>query len=258
MNIRLYISCAALSLISLGAASAAPITSKEMEMPSVRMTIDDLDNVLNPVRDLLAKANANVKTTSINESVTLAYDGDSVRIESRTLLAKESYVPKLINSVQYRYSAEQGSPIVNLTISLQPSYRRVLIEGTDKSQIESISAFLEKEFGKHGNFLSSNLFKMTGAIALMLLGAILSILRKGENDMVWPVNLLGIFLLLSPTVLPWDRWLSGVVVLTGSSSYIDMYINYISVFGVIVGVVSLLIPFMKSNKAIQPLKKRRG
>ena len=255
MKTGLYISCVALFLISLAADSAAPITSKEMEIPSVRMTLDDLDNILNPVKDLLAKANANVTTTSINESVTLAYDGDSVRIESWALLANESYVPKLIHSVQYRYLAERGSPIANLTISLQPSYRRVSIEGTDKNQIESISAFLEKEFAKRSNFLSSNLFKMTGAIALMIVGGALIYVRRGENDMVWPANLFGVFLLLSPQVLPWDRWLSGVIVLTGSSSYIDMYINYISVFGVIVSVVGLLIPFVKSNKAMQPTQK---
>lgn len=255
----LYITCAILCSTYLVAATAAPITSKETELPSLRMTIEDLDNVLNPVRELLAKANANVKPSSISESVTLAHDGDSVRIESWSSLAKEPYVPKLIRSVLYRYSADRDSPIASLTITLQPSYRRASIDGIDKSQIESISAFLEKEFAKHSNFLSSNFFKMSGAIALMLAGAVLIAVRKGENDMVWPVNLFGVLFLLSPTVLPWERWLSGVAVLTGSSNYIDMYINYISVFGVVVSVVGLFIPYMKSNKAIQPTpKKRRG
>lgn len=255
MKISSYFLVLMLCLITLNVLAATPLTIKEFETPALRMTIGDLDQILNPVRELIAKANENTQNSYISENITLSHDGDSVRLESWSLLSDESSVPKYINSVRYRYSAERNSPIVTLTIILQKSSRMISIEGTDKSQIESISAFLEKQLSRHSNFLSSGFFKLIGAIVLMLVGIVMAYIRKGENDLVWPLNLAGLFVLLSPLVLPWDQWLPEVAIFTGSSSYIDRYINYISVFGTLVSVVGIIITIAKSNKTIQPTPK---
>ena len=231
---------------------AGAIVIKELDVPPLRMTISELDSILNQARDLIISANGD-KEEHPREQITLSHDGSSIRLEQWHTLTEDKTIPKYINSVRYSYLGEPGLPVASLDIILDGSYRRISLEGADKAQIYSLSTYLENELSKHSNFLATWHFKFISAVALVIFGAFIgSIGRRGKDSPLSYLNHIGYFVMLTPFVLPWGQWLPSVAIFTGSSSYIDRHINHIAVIGLLIGIASLIVAAMKSNNAPKP------
>lgn len=232
----------------------SPQLTIEIKVPSLRMSLDDLDSMLATSRSLIRGANSNIDRTYINESIELTHKRLSVRYESWENLNDESGIPKFVTTVNYNYSSKRGSPVENTSIILKGSYREVEVRGTDKAQVQALATFLETELNKHSNILTSDLVKLCGAIFLILSGAILVTYRRNVSPIAITMNLVGVFVLLSPTVLPWSHWLPGVAVLADSSSYLEQYVNEITLFSTIVTVTSLIFAALQFNKTSPPIR----
>ena len=230
---------------------AATMSERTYEISSIRMSVDDLDKLLSDIRSLVAKANEGVPKERIKETISLTHNGNTLKLEDWKSLSQENSVPEYITEVWYRYESPSESPIKEVDISLSNAYRKFSVQGTDNNQVEAISTVLLNKLEAYSNFLSSNSFKLLGGILLIIVGAVLVNLRKGDKIVI-PANLIGLFCLLAPTILPWSDWLPGVAIFSGTASFIDRHINQISVFGVILGLGSIFVPIINN------LRKRKS
>ena len=221
------------------------MVEKKYEIDSVRMSFEDLDNILNAVRSLTKKANEGVGVKKTKERISLSHQGHSVTLKEWELLRNESSIPDYVTGVWYWYEAGYNSPISEVQINLENNYSKITIKGENRNQVEAVSAVLTDKLEEHSYFIAESSFKIACGLASIIFGSFLVILRK-NNKIVPSVVILGIFFLLVPSVFPWGDWLPTVAIFNGESGFIDRNVNLISVLGVLLALVSLIVPVIRS------------
>ncbi|MGV6808114.1 MAG: hypothetical protein ACWA5K_09460, partial [bacterium] len=112
-------------------AQASPLIEKKYEVSSVRMTIDDMDEILTHVRSLTKKANSGVREEYVREKISLSHQGHTVSLEEWKSLKNESSIPGYVTEVWYWYEASRESPISEVQLNLNNSYRVITIKGIE-------------------------------------------------------------------------------------------------------------------------------
>ncbi|MGV6808113.1 MAG: hypothetical protein ACWA5K_09455, partial [bacterium] len=75
---------------------------------------------------------------------------------------------------------------------------------------------MNSKLEEHSNFFMETPFKVFCGITSIIIGVVLVNLRK-NNRIVPSVTVLGLFLLVAPSVLPWGEWMPSVAIFSGQS-----------------------------------------
>ena len=229
-------------LLSTQVIAKDPIASKEFTASSVRMTISDLDEIINNIRNITNQSNS---FEYISEEITLSHKGESIRLESWTSLSEQEYLPSVSTSLTYNFLTEGDASISQVYMNLSNYSRTVFIKGTDKNKMELLSLYLNNKLSQHSSFLTKDFVKQGGAILLITLGAAILFLLKNNAPNLYILSF-GWVILVSPFLFPWSDWLPGTVVFSGSSSYIERHINIITLLGLLLALVPYIVTIYKS------------
>jgi len=222
-------------------------SQKRYEISSLRMTVSDFDDILNNTRSLIKNANKSTPTENTRETISLSHNGNTLKLDKWDTLNSKTLTLNYITGVEYEYYSTSQSPITRVNISLRSYNREITVTGTDNTQVDAISSVLTTKLDEHSNFFSSDLFKLLGMSALIIIGMVILNIRKNGKEHILAISI-GCSFLLAPTVLPWSNWLPGVAIFSDTSSFIDRHINVISVIGVALAVISIFMTLLLHNK----------
>jgi hypothetical protein len=163
-------------------------------------------------------------------------------------------VPNVSNDLNFNYECYKNK-ISELSISFSDNYRHISVEGTSYESCQALISMLEKEFDQYEIFLGGSLFRLWGGIILFILGNLTLWLPQIFNSRkVYAYILsivLGIFLIVSVYVLPWDVWLPGFEIFVKYKSLLEEYGGELSLLGIILTIVSIFLSiYLSRNKSL--------
>lgn len=221
-----------------------PIAERRIKLDPIRMTYEDLSNILSDLELLIKNANQNVVKESDYSSesvdVSIGSEQETVRFTGWQKIKNTPHLPNIGNSIRLNYSYIKA-PISSIDITLVDAFREIKVTGSDYTQVNAISLALQDHLDRHTTIFGGIGFRMICAVIFLMSCSLLAplLFHKHKNfhvihfSMIIASNLI-VFL------LPWDVWIAGFSVYMGSASFIDRNINMISFIGVLISLVPLL------------------
>lgn len=224
--------------------SAGTLYSRKDQLLPLRLTQEDLSNILLKAKDILARAN-NQQMVDASPRITLNLSDGHIAVEAEGFvdLSGIQGIPDACYEVSFLYSLTDA-PISRLRIDLDDARRLVQVEGVDPSQVDALFSLLLSEFEKHDTWFSGPLFRHMICIicylALLVLITTLWVIR----DRIW-IYLAGVgaqvlFLVLMFT-LPFYEWIPGAAVYSGEASIFRRHSADIGVVSSLLGMVSMVV-----------------
>lgn len=241
-------------------AIASPEYLKQRYLSPVILSYADLDRILANVRSQVASANKSANGNGIpSAKATIQAGEESISLPNWDSLVSVKSAPNPGRAFRFVFT-QYGSSISRVEIALSDLNRQIVVEGTDAAQVNAVYSYLKDAFddfsvsiGGYGlrSALGFLAWSMGGGLILQpfMSPLIMSLLIPGR-DPVYPRRgsllsvVCGILLLMIAFMLPWHDWLAGFAVYTGSTSFIDRNINWMSFVGLVVPATISLIAFL--------------
>lgn len=241
-------------------AIATPEYLKQKDISPVILTYADLDRILVNVKSQVTSANKSVNGNGLpSAKATIQAGEESITLPDWESLVSVKSAPNPGRAFRFVFT-QYDSSVSRIEIALSDLNRQIVVEGTDAAQVNAVYSYLKDAFddfsGSIGGYgLRSALGLLAGSLGGGLIlnpfisPLIMSLFKPGRHP-VYPGrgSLLsvacGILLLMIVFMLPWHDWLAGFAVYSGSTSFIDRNINWISFFGVVVPATVGIITFL--------------
>jgi hypothetical protein len=242
-------------------AIATPEYLKQKYLSPIILSYDDLDRILANVKSQVASANKTVKENGIPRAkATIEAGEESISLSDWEPLVSVKSAPNPGRAFRFVFT-QYGSSVSRVEIALSDLSRQIIVEGTDAAQVNAVYSYLKDAFDEFsvligGYGLRSGLGLLAGSMGVGLVlnpfisPLIMSLLKPGR-DPVFPGKgslltvFCGILVLMVVFMLPWHDWLAGFAVYTGSASFIDRNINWMSFLSLIVTAVIGLTTFLR-------------
>lgn len=244
------------------ASSSKPTVTQEFTVPPLRMTYGDLDSLLVGVRRLVEKANTGISPNATRVTLSMSAGETTVSINGWASLLDTHGLPNVSRKVWFDYvvSTSGTEPVVEVRFLLEDYSRTVTVIGSDTAQVEAIAEFIRRHFGQ--------LTTLSGGFGFRVIGFFLLVIVMSPFSTILVPGLLYRFVpalrrrvvtvqfaapILTPLItvpivmfaLPWDEWLPGTAIYTGSASFIDRNANLIGALGTFLGVASVVVGVIK-------------
>jgi hypothetical protein len=219
-------------------------SARVTEYPAVRLSYDDLSKTATTIHRFVQKANAGAECIfPSTEHVTVDDGISSISVSGDFSSAAFSSAPQVAYSVEYYYSGCPQAPISEVTLSLSDSFRKLAVKGRSADEVQALTTVATEDLSQFQASLGGSGFRTAGFLALMLLaaalissGAVAFISASRAWGLAWVGVGLGIYLVLE--ICPWGTWFPGTAVYSGSASFLVRNEPVISLFGVLLPVVT--------------------
>lgn len=222
-----------IGLIVVLPVNASTEISRQSELHPLTITYDDLSTLLENLKGQLSKANIGFqKDEHENITLSISKDEDTVTINGWERITEIKGLPNPGRSLRFRYHS-YSAPVSDVELTFTDYSRTITVTGSDGAEVNGVYAYLKDNLGRQVNIFGGTLPRYFGGILLLLLGLI-SILygnRIDKNGTIY--KLLGLAIITSLILLPWSEWLPGFAIYLGSASFVDRYVNTISLLGLI-------------------------
>jgi len=224
------------------AAPLSPQIQREFQTKPLRLTYEELSHFLNELITLADTANRAEEDTQRRYPrivrLSIAAGEDTMKLTELKSLPQLRGLAPVAYGIRFSYEA-YGNPISDITIDLGDFTRRVTIAGTDAAQIQAIPSYTRQRLDSYTTWFGGVLLRMLSGTTLLVIAILLavgglSIYFRGK--LVPAQKTIGVLLIASVVLLPWEAWLPGTAVYAGSASWLDRNINVISLLGVILTV----------------------
>jgi len=219
--------------------------AREFEVSPVSMSYEELAALIAGTHDIIEKANAGVPQDQYLHpivSLSVAAGEDSVKTSDWTPITAEKALPPIAREVRFLYHWDSASPIAEVSVSLTDGARVVNVEGTDSAQVAALAEYLRNSLGTSATLLGGLRIRMPAFYGLMLLFILLSFVLSSRAAV--PLKVVGAVLPISiPFIafgLPWEVWLPGTAVVSGSASWVDRHANLLTVLGFFLSLAAVL------------------
>jgi hypothetical protein len=238
-----------LALFGMMASSAiAEINySKSLELPALRISLSELQDVLNKGASLMGLADGGVPI--LREEMELRRGELSVKISGHQLNLAGARIPELIDRFRYTISTRDPSPISSLSFDFSDFSQTLSVEGQSPDQVDATFSALRDELWNMsstvgGGFQTS--FAMMIASFILLLGSSLLAVECFQNRnkrLILPIGL-AVLILIGLWALPLRQLTTGFSAVNGDASFGVRYGAEISLMSLIVGGVALIASFI--------------
>lgn len=248
--------------------------AREVKLPPLKFSYDDLVNLLRKVDGFVAHANE-TSSTNIIHSLVIAGPEREVKFRGSLGELNTSRFPDTGYSLSYLFWSStleiKQPPISDVTIICNDYYRTVKVKGWNQEQADSLFLLIVDDLEKHSTWLGGSGRRVLFGMCLTLLCiAVGEVLAWRFNFMWYRYIGLAVGLLLIPafSFIQVELVLPGFAVMSGEASFIRRYSAEIGFYGTIVPllVTGLLVasrmiregPMMRENQQQEGKKTRRG
>jgi len=227
-------------------ASVLPTYTKQAELGPIVMSYSDVDQLVTSLESQLAIANRKGKSDHSGKmSLSVEAGEDKVSINSWRSLSDAKSLPEPGKKLSFDYSS-YDMPIERVEISLGDFQRRLVVEGTEKSQVDALFAYIKDALSRRTAWpLQGPLLRSIGGFVLLTIGLELVWLplamRPFFRRLYSPVKIviiqvLGVLIAISVFAFPWDTLLPGFAVYSSTDNVDRM----IGLAGLALGVLAFL------------------
>jgi len=230
--------------------------TRSTDLPSIRISYDDLDALLSKCYRLAQTANASITNSEAKDSLKIAFDQQEIKTAGHAL-SGTTRLPKTLQEYDYDF-AMYDAPVASIQINLSDSYRKIYVSGTSADEVEAVFTQLERGFLEHSVNFTGRRFRLWCSAILNLvfiLGAVCSAAYGlGAGWKKWPLvfvlSVAGMILLFT---LPFERWLPGMAAFKDDASFIIRRAPEISFVSLVIGVIAIplgiLVPMWLNKKS---------
>jgi hypothetical protein len=261
-------------LVGLSSMSGRPSESEYIrteKFHAVRLTYDDLASLISRIHQFVGTADAGAPLDGYHSEVIVVSDRLSeVRIKNDFSLGAFAGAPQESSAARYSYS-RNSAPISTIDIYLNDYQRAVTVGGNSPDQVEALLSLLAELLHSRETYLGGFSFRTWSGVLLLLLVVALVYIgahvlgQKGKPKAAVWLLVVGAFIAILISILPWENWFPGTAVFATSASFLVRYSAQISMIGTLASLIALSIPGWKmlvrvarQEEGLVPKKVRRG
>jgi len=229
---------------------------RRFDVPPIRMTYRDLDNLLQQIITLIDSANA-ATLKSDRESLgrhptiklSISAGGDTIFLSGPPTLAEHRALPETAYGVRFSYRHGREAPIDTFELTFTDRFREIHMSGTKAANIDALTTYVQKRLDPFTTRVGGDGIRLIGLILLVILAMLLltgTLSIRGRPS--YANFYIGGFLLLSIFIFPWDSWLAGTAIYSTTASFLDRNINVISLVGVVGTILSVFLSLYALGK----------
>jgi hypothetical protein len=252
-------------ILICASATATPEYLKQTNIPPVILSYTDLDRILVNVKSQVATANKSTNDKgSPSAKATIEAGEESISLPDWDPLASVKSAPNPGSAFRFVFT-QSDSSVSRVEIDLSDFSRKIVVEGTDSAQVKAIYSYLKDEFTDFSVSFGGYGFRSAlGFLAWTLGGTLIihpflypTIMKfiDPSRTVIYPPKgtllsvLFGVLVLVALFLLPWGDWLTGFAVYSGSTSFIDRNINWMSFVSLVATpIISILTILIKTAK----------
>jgi hypothetical protein len=253
---RIGIFFVAVVVICAGLAAADTNYSKTVELPPLRASFEDLQSMLDKVSSIVSKGSSNWE-----EGLELRKGEKRVKMSGHHLEVGDAKIPSCIDSFEYNGRVSypghnrEEAPITQVAITFHDYDRSISVEGRSPEQVELLVSALRDDlsqlsspFGNFGRIFSTwaGRFFFGSILLYWALFAIWLIWKRTHRrTLVVPALVFCVVLFFVLLTLP-DELFAGFSGVQGEASPLVRYGPQIAFLSLVIGLLSLVIPFVIS------------
>lgn len=216
--------------------------SKTIDVPPLRISFEQLQNVLDKADSLMKAANGS--TPISREEMELRKGELRVNMSGYRLDMGGAKLPNALDTFEYSAWTRDPAPISHLGLSFRDFGRTLSVEGQSPDQVDAVFSALRDELLTLSTF-GGNAFRfMLRFLGIPVLAVVLFLLVVAWSEfrrriLFVPISLT-VALIAGLVFLPIDDFLAGFSVVHGDAAFGVRYGPQISLWGLAVGVIALL------------------
>jgi len=221
-------------------------------LPPLKISYEDFSKILIKTKHFIDGVNDSSKYTTRSE-LSISNNNNSTtynNIEDPNIFRD---APKVAHKAYY-YFTSYDNKISELSIDFNDYSRSISVEGKSYENCKALISLLESEFQQYSLTFSGALFRIWGGIILFLIAQTIMwipLFTKAKETYVYYISMfIGIMLLISIYIMPWENWFSGFKLYFVPQNILEEYSGIISIIGIIITIITSLISIYRGKKNI--------
>jgi hypothetical protein len=212
-------------------------------MVQVVMSYDDLRNLLQLARLQVQAFNAGTDATYAEESLDVSRGPDTMRFYPLGSDLDLTGTPDEATYVRYQYRNFRA-PLSEIEIRLS-DYRRSISVSGQPQEVHSAWMVLSTSLREYETVFRGHRWRFALYIPILLVGGLLAVIGAQNEDPVKPrwlrhaMYFSGLGLIFAWMLVP-DGFLSGTLIVSGSTSFVNRHASAITLSGLVLSVLSLI------------------
>jgi hypothetical protein len=238
-------------LVTCGRPALAETTySKTVDLPPLRISFSELQNLLDKGTALISEANKS--KPQWREEIQLRKGELRIKISGHQLNPEGAKIPEVIDTFDYNAYTLVQAPITRMVLTFNDYTRSMLIEGQSPEQVDALHAVLKDDLFKLSTSLGGRGLKaFLGFPLIYILGLAfiwLSVTWIGRRRpiLLLPISISFLFLVML-LLLPIDDLFAGFSAVRGDASFLVRYGAVLSLIVSLVAIPISLVPMLFSN-----------
>lgn len=223
---------------SLLQAEAQELT-RTYKLSSIRLSYDELSQVVTKIRGLVESANRNSQCRGQREYLDIGSD-------SISLTLTDDFSPgAFVSAAPISYSARyvnrcEGAPVSRVELSLHDGTRQIVVSGHSRDQVAQLGVVLAENMGQMESRFGGSGFRRVGGIVLWLLAwALLVVGNQAGSPWSYPAVTGALTVFLSVFLLPWPEWFPGVAIYAEGATFFERNAPLVTFIGAVFGIVGI-------------------
>jgi hypothetical protein len=267
---RTVLVLAVVTALCISPATAEKTYSRVADLPPFRISLTDLQEVLDRGAVLMIAADGT--NPIVRENIQLAKRDVRLSFGGHRLDPPDTKIPSSIDSFKYSAFTREHfettqipSPITQLELSFSDSQRRLFVEGQSPEQVDALIAALLDDLSRLETPLGGYDFRRVYEVLFVpalyvsfgMLGTALYLTRR--SWLLCPFFVVIVFLAIAIKV-PTDDLFAGFLAVHGDPSFWVRYSPQIGFWNLVVGVLAIplafIIPLIQQRAVKKPLKRQ--
>lgn len=226
--------------------------SKSANLPPLRISFPDLQNILNKAASLMATANSGVGSKLEREQVSLYEGGQRVTISGHAFNAERMRLPQAIDHLEYSAWASEPAPVRRIEISLQDFSRTLLVEGLSPDQVDALFSTLRDDLMSASSVIGGPfqrffiLYVFMGMLIINMFFTLIEWIKSKKRPSVPPL-VFTVICLIIVLALPVNEIFEGFSAIPGDASFMVRHGAVISFLGLVFSFVGIIMSYLLSK-----------
>lgn len=216
----------------------------------IKISYNDFASILTKVSNFISGVNDSsiYKPTS---ELTIYYSNNSLTYKNLEKPNVFIDAPKVAYEAYFTFTSYENK-ISSISINLNDYSRLIKVEGQSYENCKALISMLENELQPYTLTFGGSSFRLWGGLILYILAFVIMWfpqIIKSQKLYIYIFSLvIGILLIISIYILPWNNWLPGFTIYFMYKNFLEEYSGILSVIGILLTIVSAIISIYLSKK----------